>query len=283
MADVKRLPEWLRGRCDARQEVHGIKRSLRAVGLHTVCEEARCPNIGECFQRKTATYLIMGDICTRRCGFCAVVSGKPEPLDSDEPRRVADHARSLDLRHVVITSVTRDDLTDGGAKHFVETICAVRAAIPKARVEVLTPDFEGNPASIELVCDACPDVFNHNIETVERLTPTVRNAARYRRSLDALRCARNRLVGGSIKSGFMLGLGERMDEVREALEDLKGVGCDFVTIGQYLPPSRNAFPVIDYIEPSVFEDLKMEAEEMGFKRVFAGPLVRSSYMADAMV
>jgi lipoic acid synthetase len=225
----------------------------------------------------------MGAVCTRRCGFCAVGSGKPEPIDKGEPAHVAEHARSLGLKHVVITSVTRDDLHDGGARHFVETISAVRAAIPVARVEVLTPDFQGDAESIDLVCNARPDIFNHNVETVERLTPSVRSAARYRRSLDVLRRAKGTLGGGFIKSGIMLGLGERMDEVRATLEDLRGVGCDFITIGQYLPPSRNALPVADYVDPEAFDELREVAGEMGFRRVFAGPLVRSSYMADAMV
>lgn len=280
-ANISRLPSWLKKKAFSGNGVHEIKKRLRAGCLHTVCEEARCPNIGECLSRGTATFLIMGNICTRRCGFCAIAKGAPDILDADEPRRVAREVKALSLAHAVITSVTRDDLKDGGALHFARTIEAIRKSCPKTTTEVLTPDFEGREADIATVCGAHPDIFNHNIETVERLTPQVRDRADYRRSLDVLKTARLHLPRGIIKSGFMLGLGETAAEVRQTMGDIKGAGCEILTIGQYLRPSKNALPVKEYLEENVFFDYKAIGYDMGFKYVFAGPFVRSSYMAEA--
>ncbi len=276
---TQRLPPWIRAHACAPSAVHDIKKSLRHKGVHTVCEEARCPNLGECFGQKTATYLIMGALCTRRCGFCAVTHGTPSALDPDEPARVAAHAAELGLAHVVITSVTRDDLDDGGAGHFVATIRMLRAHLSGATIEVLTPDFHGDRNAIHRVCDASPDVFNHNLETVERLTPHVRDGASYRRSLDVLACAHAHGSTGRIKSGLMLGFGETRDEVVHTLEDLRRAGCAIVTIGQYLRPSRHALPVVEYVPPEVFCAYADIGLSMGFARVMAGPLVRSSYHA----
>ena len=275
----RRLPPWLRAHACGTTAVHEIKKSLRASGIHTVCEEARCPNLGECFGNKTATYLIMGATCTRHCGFCAVVQGTPHALDPDEPARIAAHAAELGLAHVVITSVTRDDLEDGGAWHFVHTIMALRERLPTATIEVLTPDFQGNKSAIRRVCAACPDVFNHNLETVERLTSQVRDGASYRRSLDVLTNARACGSVSRIKSGVMLGLGETRNEVLRTLEELRRAGCDTVTIGQYLRPSRRALPVALYLSPDVFNEYAEIGRSMGFAHVMAGPLVRSSYHA----
>jgi lipoyl synthase len=279
---LPRLPEWLRKK-RAAGEVRAIKCALRARGLHTVCEEARCPNIGECFARGTATFLILGEICTRRCGFCAVAHGTPAAPDPTEPARVAEQVAALSLTHAVVTSVTRDDLPDGGAAHFVATIAAIRKASPSASIEVLTPDFEGREQDIAAVCRARPDVFNHNLETVERLTPSVRSKASYRRSLAVLAAARRHLPTGRIKSGLMLGLGETDAEVEEALRDLRAGGCDIATVGQYLAPSKAALPVARFVPPEAFERIASIGRAMGFTAVFAGPLVRSSYCAEELL
>lgn len=276
----KRLPEWLRRKVCGNQVIHEVKGALRRRSLHTVCEEARCPNIAECFARNTATFMIMGNVCTRKCGFCAVTHGKPAPLDPDEPNRVAAQVKDMGLKHVVITSVTRDDLEDGGASHFVLTIQSLRRELPSVAVEVLTPDFGGRAESVKMVCDAGPDVFNHNVETIERLTPVVRSRASYRRSLGVLRLAHHGLQHGLTKSGFMLGLGETRDEILRTLDDLRGTGCDVITMGQYLRPSKHALQVVEYVLPETFEELGRLARGMGFKHVFSAPLVRSSYMAD---
>lgn len=275
----KRLPPWLKRagtRCVA---VHRAKASLRKGKLNTVCEQARCPNIGECFALKTATYLILGNICTRKCLFCAIAHGDPQPPDPDEPQRVAAHAARLGMRHVVITSVTRDDLVDGGAGHFALTVAAVRRTNPESTIEILTPDFGGSRDSLRIVCEAKPHVFNHNIETVRRLTPRIRSQASYDQSLDVLAQARRILGPGRIKSGIMLGLGEREDEVIEAIRDLKDAGCDMLTMGQYLPPRSTAMPVASYVHPNEFTMLARRAKAMGFASVVAGPNVRSSYHA----
>ncbi len=261
----------------------GLKKSLRSQRLHTVCEEARCPNIGQCFSRPTATFMIMGSMCTRDCGFCSVdtAMGKtPGALLEDEPERVARAAREMGLRYVVITSVTRDDLPDGGAAHFARTIRAVKEEIPGARVEVLTPDFQGSTGSLKTVLDACPDVFNHNVETVPGLYPKVRPQANYRRSLEVLGAAGKMAPGTPVKSGFMLGLGETGGEVRALMEDLRAAGCGMLTIGQYLRPSRKNLPVVEYVRPEIFDGLKETALAMGFKSVASGPLVRSSMNAE---
>jgi lipoic acid synthetase len=279
---MKRLPEWLR-RPVGGTAVRRMKRSLRMSGLHTVCEEARCPNIKECFGRGTATFLIMGSVCTRNCGFCDISTGDPLPLDPEEPIRIAKQAAELGLKYVLVTSVTRDDLCDGGAAHFAKTVGAIRREIPTAGIEVLTPDFKGREKSIRVVCDAMPQVFNHNVETVERLTPQVRNSASYHRSLRVLSTAAAFMKHGKIKSGLMLGLGESCSEVEKTLEDLRKAGVTTVTIGQYMRPSRNALPVVEYIPPDIFEQIEEFALKLGFERVISGPLVRSSYLADSFI
>ncbi len=282
-ANGGRLPQWLRKGRGSSTDTHAVKKGLRCRGLHTVCEEARCPNIGECFSRKTATIMIMGGTCTRSCGFCAVKSGRPAPLDPDEPKRVAEQIREFGLRHAVVTSVTRDDLPDGGASHIASTVREIRARCPKTTIEVLTPDFEGRAEDIATVCAAQPDVFNHNVETVYRLTPCIRSRADYRRSLSVLKTARSLLTQGFVKSGLMVGLGEELTEIETTLNDLARCGCDVVTIGQYLPPSRDAVPVKEYIEPETFREYEALGLKAGLKHVFAGPLIRSSYLADKVL
>lgn len=272
-----RLPEWIK---TPSSDLHTVKRVLRGHRLLTVCEEARCPNKGLCFSKPTATFMILGDICTRNCGFCSVKSGIPLPIDRDEPERVSKAAYEMGLRHVVITSVTRDDLFDGGASQFAETIKAVRRRLPEAKIEVLTPDFKGDESSLKTVLDAKPDVFNHNMETVRRLYYKVRPEADYERSLNVLRNAKKLFPHIKTKSGLMLGLGETIDEVIELLNDLRKVRCDFLTIGQYLRPSKKNLPVVEYIKPEIFEELKEIANDLGFKFVASGPLVRSSMNAE---
>lgn len=265
--------------------VHQVQRDLRLHGLHTVCESARCPNLHECFAHGTATFMILGDRCTRGCGFCAVPKarrGLPPP-DSEEPDRVAAMAARMGLRHVVITSVNRDDLPDGGAAHFAATIQAVRSALPGARIEVLTPDFLGDPEAVRTVLDAGPDVFNHNVETVPRLYPRVRPQARYERSLAVLALARRHRPQAWIKSGLMVGLGERPEEVHALLADLRRAGVQIVTIGQYLQPTLRNLPVATFVAPEQFEAYRRVALEMGFAMAFSGPFVRSSYMAETIV
>lgn len=275
-----RLPAWLRKPETAFVALHEIKRELRRLELHTVCESARCPNIHECFRRGTATFMILGDRCTRGCGFCAVPKARhPVPPDPNEPAHVAQMARAMNLRHVVVTSVNRDDLPDGGAGHFAETIRAIRAALPAATIEVLTPDFLGDLDAVTTVLEARPDVFNHNVETVPRLYPRVRPQARYERSLAVLEfAARN--AGTLVKSGLMVGLGERCEEVEEVLRDLRRCGVSIVTIGQYLQPTRRNLPVAEYVPPERFEAYRETGLRLGFRAVFSGPFVRSSYMAE---
>lgn len=275
-----RLPAWLRKPETAFVALHEIKRELRRLELHTVCESARCPNIHECFRRGTATFMILGDRCTRGCGFCAVPKARhPAPPDPNEPAHVAQMARAMNLRHVVVTSVNRDDLPDGGAGHFAETIRAIRAALPAATIEVLTPDFLGDLDAVTTVLEARPDVFNHNVETVPRLYPRVRPQARYERSLAVLEfAARN--AGTLVKSGLMVGLGERCEEVEEVLRDLRRCGVSIVTIGQYLQPTRRNLPVAEYVPPERFEAYRETGLRLGFRAVFSGPFVRSSYMAE---
>lgn len=276
-----RLPEWLRKSGNAGSALHDMKSGLRRKGLNTVCEEARCPNKGECFERGTATFLIMGNICTRSCGFCSVRSGLPQPLNMEEPARVAQQVRDMELRHAVVTSVTRDDLPDGGAAHFARTIGEIRRLSPRTTIEVLTPDLEGREADIRTVCDARPDIFDHNVETVERLTPAVRSKASYRRSLDVLRTAGGQ--GPLIKSGLMVGLGETEEEVVATLKDLKDAGCDIVTIGQYLQPTKGSLPVVEFIHPDRFKRYESLGSEIGIRYMFCGPFVRSSYMAERVL
>lgn len=274
-----RMPAWLRRPLARPGAYSEVGRLVSELDLHTVCESAKCPNRGECYSAGTATFMIMGGVCTRGCRFCAVESRHPEPLDPDEPRRVAEAARRLGLRHVVITTVTRDDLDDGGAVHFVAVIEAVRSEVPDAAVEVLTSDFGGRLESVDLVLEAAPDVFNHNVETVPRLYPEVRPEADYARSLAVL--ARSRQVAPRVptKSGLMLGLGERVDEVREVMRDLRDAGVELLTLGQYLRPSAEHLPVRRFVEPSEFADLAREGYRMGFSAVASAPFVRSSYHA----
>ncbi|MEW6067408.1 MAG: lipoyl synthase [Nitrospirota bacterium] len=273
-----RLPEWIMPKNHG--GLHHAKRLLRKYKVSTVCEEARCPNIGECFSKPTATFMILGSRCTRNCGFCAVESSMPEPPDADEPLRVAMAAKEMGLKYVVITSVTRDDLNDGGAGHFAETVCAVKMHLPEAKVEVLTPDFRGNIDNLGTVLNSGPDVYNHNIETVPRIYPVVRPMANYKRSLNILKYAKDTSPQIKIKSGLMLGLGETLNEVMDVIKDLRNSGCDIVTIGQYLRPTRLNLPVIEYIRPEIFEWLRTTALSMGFKNVASGPLVRSSMNAE---
>jgi lipoic acid synthetase len=260
--------------------VHDLKTGLRRRSLHTVCESARCPNIHECFHRGTATFMILGNICTRGCGFCSVPKGRPGALDPEEPASVARMAAVMKLRYVVITSVNRDELPDGGAAHFAATIRAVRAALPSAGIEVLTPDFRGDLDAVACVLDAAPDVFNHNMETVPRLYRRVRPQAEYQRSLDVLAFARRSRPEVLTKSGLMAGLGETPDEVCRLLDDLHEAGVDIATIGQYLQPTRRNLPVAEFVTPAQFDAWRDYGLFIGFKSVFSGPLVRSSYMAD---
>jgi len=275
-----RKPDWL-GRPLPSDPAFSRIRSLLDDGrLHTVCQEARCPNRGECFSRGTAVFLILGDSCTRRCRFCAVTQGTPERPDPDEPRRVAEAAARMSLDYIVVTSVTRDDLADGGAGFFAETIRSLRARRPSARIEVLIPDFQGDEAALRTVLDACPDILNHNLETVARLYPEVRPQAIYDRSLELLRRTGSLAPGMAVKSGLMLGLGERPDEVESALRDLLGAGCQILTLGQYLQPKRDCLPVARYVPPGEFDAWREVALGMGFAQVASGPLVRSSYHAE---
>jgi lipoic acid synthetase len=280
VSSVSPAPPWIRERKLRLADLHGVKSLMREHGLHTVCEEARCPNRGECFSRGTATFLLLGDVCTRACGFCDIANGRPAPPDSREPARVREAVARMGLSFVVLTSVDRDDLPDGGARHFAATIRAVRGLSPAPGVEVLTPDFRGRLEDLDVVLDERPDVFNHNVETVSRLYPTVRRGARLERSLALLAHAKRRDPAQTTKSGFMLGLGERDDEVRELLRALRDASVDIVTIGQYLRPSAENLPVVSYAPPELFDEYRRAGEGMGFRHVFAGPFVRSSYRAD---
>ncbi len=279
-----RLPEWLRLKLPATDTFFQTRTLLAGLQLHTVCESARCPNHWECWGKGTATFMIAGDRCTRACGFCAVKTAKPLPLESEEPARVAEATRRMKLNHVVITAVARDDLADGGADHFRRTVEAVRAANPGAIIEVLVPDFNNRDASIDLVLSANPHIFNHNLETVRRLTPVVRSRATYDRSLSVLDKVKERR-GEAIytKSGLMLGLGETEVELLQAMADLRRAGCAILTLGQYLQPTLQHLPVVEFIPPAQFDQYRAVGEEMGFVHVASGPLVRSSYHADAFV
>ena len=275
-----RLPEWLRDKDPLQREMMKTRRMLRGLELNTVCQNSRCPNIGECYSRDTATFMILGSSCTRNCAFCAVTHRDPEGVDLTEPNRIAQAVIRLNLKHVVITSVTRDDLPLGGARQFARVIAAVRSVQPEATVEILTPDFQLEEEAIATILEAGPEVFNHNIETVPSLYPTVRPQADYQLSLDLLREISSRSDETIVKSGLMLGLGESREELREVWEDLLAAGCQILTMGQYLQPTHNNLEVEEYIHPDTFESLKGEAEELGFDRVVAGPHVRSSYLAE---
>jgi len=280
MFNNMRLPEWIKVK--SALGLHDTKQILRKHRLSTVCEKARCPNMGECFSKPTAAFMIMGSACTRNCGFCSVKFSMPETLDGKEPERVALAAKELGLKYVVVTSVTRDDLPDGGAGHFAETVRAVKKHLPDAVVEVLTPDFKGSYNSLKTVIDSAPDIYNHNVETVPRLYPYARPQANYERSLNVLRNAKKIALDINAKSGLMVGLGETFNEVVSVLKDLKDAGCDTVTIGQYLSPGKQNLPVKEYVRPEIFNEYKETAVKIGFKYAASAPLVRSSMNAEEM-
>ena len=279
----RRHPDWIKARVPAGETYFITQAIVRQHQLHTVCEEARCPNIGECWGHRTATFMVMGNRCTRNCAFCAVTHGLGDQPDPEEPRRVAHAVKALGLRHVVVTSVSRDDLPDGGARHFAATACAIKTEAPECRVEVLVPDFRGSETAVDTVAEAPIEIFNHNVETVARLYGDVRGTARYERSLAVLGRAKQRRSGLLTKSGLMLGLGEERGEMERAFADLRAVGCDILTLGQYLQPSRDQLPVARYVLPEEFGDLRDLALRLGFSHVEAGPLVRSSYHAWSQV
>ena len=278
--DKTKRPDWLKVRYRAGYDFTKVENLLAELKLNTVCEEAACPNKGECFNRKTATFMVLGRVCTRSCTFCNVADGSPDTIDPSEPQNIARAVRELGLRHVVITSVTRDDLTDGGSAHFAEVISAIRSDDGEAIIEVLIPDFQGDEAALNCVIKAGPHIINHNIETIPKLYPEVRPQADYRQSLELLR--RVKQSGGDIytKSGIMLGLGEKEDEVIKVFGDLREVGCDFLTVGQYLSPSDRHHPVIEWVTPDQFDKYGKIAMDMGFRHASSAPLVRSSYLAD---
>jgi len=283
----RRHPDWLKVPVPAGETVRDLRRLVRGLNLNTVCEEARCPNLGECWDQRTATIMILGDTCTRACGFCAVRTGRPTWFDADEPRRVAEAVAALGLDHVVVTSVARDDLADGGASVFAETIRRLRAACPETGVEVLIPDFNGDEAPLRAVVESAPDILDHNVETVERLQRPVRRRARYDRSLGVLSLAKTlaREAGIALhtKSSLMVGLGETEGELLATFRDLRAVDCDVVTIGQYLRPTRDNLPVVRHYAPAEFAALRREALALGFRHVESGPLVRTSYHARGQV
>ncbi|MFZ5515951.1 MAG: lipoyl synthase [Candidatus Zhuqueibacterota bacterium] len=273
----ERHPRWLKVPLPAGENFNEVRKLVKDHNLHTVCQSAHCPNIGECWGHRTSTFMILGDICTRNCRYCAVIHGSPSPLDSDEPRRVADAVKILSLRYAVITSVTRDDVPDGGASIFADTIREIRGQMPGCRIEVLIPDFAGSNDSLNTVLEAGPDVLNHNLETVPRLYPNVRPQANYHRSLKVLEQAKQ--AGFITKSGLMLGLGETNADVIDVMRDLRAVDGDILTLGQYLQPSAEHAPIDRYVTPADFDMLRQEGEAMGFQHVESGPLVRSSYHA----
>jgi lipoic acid synthetase len=277
---VGRRPEWLKAPAPAGQNYRELKALVEGLKLHTVCESAACPNIGDCWNRRTATFMILGNVCTRRCGFCAVQKGAPLEADYDEPRRVAEAVRAMSLKYAVVTSVNRDDRKDGGAELFALTIEAIREYNPGCRVEVLVPDFQGSHEAMDIVLRACPDVLNHNTETVPRLYPDVRAGSRYERSLDMLRYAKQAAPNIPTKSGVMAGLGETEDEIVEVMRDLRAHQVDIFTLGQYLRPSPDHLPIRRYYSPEEFARFKQVGDELGFRHMEAGPLVRSSYHAD---
>ena len=285
IAESSRLPrpQWLRAPAPVGDNFRELKSLIDSMGLHTVCESAACPNVGDCWNRRTATFMILGNVCTRRCGFCAVQKGAPLAVDYDEPRRVAEAAAAMGLRYSVITSVNRDDRKDGGAELFAMTIQAIRERIPGCRVEVLVPDFQGSREAMEIVMAARPDVLNHNTETVPRLYRQVRLGARFERSLDMLACAKEISPGTPTKSGLMLGLGETTAEVLDVMREVRTHGVDILTLGQYLRPSPRHLPIVRYIPPAEFDEFRRAGYAMGFAHVEAGPLVRSSYHASDAV
>jgi lipoic acid synthetase len=273
-----RLPPWFKVRLEAGPAYRDLRKILDGLGLHTICEEARCPNIWECWNNRTATFLILGDICTRRCHYCAVETGKPLKVEQEEPLRVAQAAQAMGLRHAVITSVNRDELEDGGASVFAETIRQIRRLLPACTIEVLIPDFEGNEAALTMVAAERPEILNHNIETVKRLFPSIRPQGKYDRSIELLNRAKQ--LGMVTKSGLIIGMGETDEEIRTVMLDLRSVGCDILTIGQYLQPTKQHLPVSRFYHPDEFAVFKEEGLALGFRHVESGPLVRSSYHAE---
>ncbi len=280
-SDRPRLPAWFKVDAQTGPDYLDIKQTMERLTLHTICEEARCPNRWECWNARTATFLILGDICTRRCHYCSVETGRPSAPDQGEPKRVAEAVQALGLRHAVITSVNRDELSDGGASIFAETIRQIRSLRSGCTIEVLIPDFQGSEAALAAVCAERPEILNHNIETVSRLFPSIRPQGKYRRSIELL--GRAKRLGMTTKSGLILGMGETLDEARDVLRDLRAVDCDIVTVGQYLQPTREHLPVARFYEPADFAALKEEGLAMGFTHVESGPLVRSSYHAERQV
>ena len=280
-SDPKRKPEWIRAKAPVTPEVMRLKGLLREHNLNTICEEAACPNLGECFTHGTATFLIMGQICTRRCPFCDVAHGKPNPLDENEPAHLAKTIAAMQLKHVVVTSVDRDDLRDGGAAHFRACIKEIRAQSPKTNIEVLVPDFRGRMnVALEVLADCPPDIFNHNLESIPRLYKAVRPGSDYQWSLDLIKHFQEQHPDVPTKSGLMLGLGESIDEIKQVMQDLRDHGCRMLTLGQYLQPSRHHLAVERFVTPAEFDELAVVAKEMGFEHVASGPMVRSSYHAD---
>ena len=281
VAQPLKKPQWIRASLGDARKVQAVRQILRQQKLHSVCEEAACPNLGECFSQGTATFMILGDLCTRRCPFCDVAHGRPKPPDLEEPEHLAQTIKALGLRHVVVTSVNRDDLRDGGAAHFRDCILAIRAASPTTRIEILTPDFRGRETiALDALASAPPDYFNHNLETVPRLYKAVRPGADYQASLRLFRAFRDRHPTVPTKSGLMVGVGETLDEIHQVLRDLRAQDCTMLTVGQYLPPSRDHLPVARYVSPEEFESLRQRALDLGFSAVASGPMVRSSYHAD---
>jgi len=280
MSTERRLPTWLKVKMPSGPNYSKLQTLIKTQGLHTVCEEARCPNIGECWEKETATFMILGDICTRACTYCAVTTGRPTNLDLEEPKRLANTVKILGLKYAVITSVNRDDLPDGGAFIFAQCIRQIKKRVPTCKVEVLTPDFQGDWKALKIVTDANPETFNHNIETVKRIFPRVRAKGNYQLSLRLLDRVKNFMPDGVTKSGMMVGLGETKTEIIETMEDLLQHRCDLLTIGQYLRPSQKHAPISKWYTPEEFADLEKIGMEMGFKHVASGPLVRSSYHAD---
>ncbi len=279
--EPKRKPDWIRSKVPSNPEVSRLKALLREHQLHTICEEAACPNLGECFTQGTATFLIMGQICTRRCPFCDVAHGKPDPLDENEPAHLAKTIAAMKLKHVVVTSVDRDDLRDGGAAHFRECIKEIRTQSPKTNIEVLVPDFRGRMnVALEVLAECPPDIFNHNLESIPRLYKAVRPGSDYQWSLDLIKKFQAQHPNVPTKSGLMLGLGETIDEIKQVMQDLRDHGCRMLTLGQYLQPSRHHLAVERFVTPAEFDDLAVVAKEMGFQHVASGPMVRSSYHAD---
>jgi lipoyl synthase len=282
--NTERLPEWIRVKVHSGTNRQSVQNDLKELQLNTVCEEAKCPNLAECWHQGTATYMLMGNDCTRACRFCAIGYNKPAPLDPEEPKRVAEAAARAGLSYVVVTSVARDDLPDEGAGHFAETVRQIRSRLPQAGIEILTPDFNGRPELIQIVLNSVPTVFNHNLETCERLSPPIRGRAKYRRSLKVLQDAKTMSNGAILtKSGIMVGLGETDQEVKDCINDLYNSGVDILTIGQYLPPSRKHWKLKRYVHPDKFKDWADYAKELGFNSVASSPMVRSSYKAGELV